>query len=538
VDTSGNVYIADSSNNRVRKVSGGTITTLAGSGVAGYSGDGGSAVGAQLEYPNAVAVDSAGNVYIVDAGNGRIRTVSPGGTITTVAGGGASLGDGGAATSAQLFNPEGVAVDASGYIYIADTLNQRIRRVSPGGIITTFAGTGTSGYAGDGGPATSAQVSYPTGVAVDAAGNVYVADSGNERIRKVTTNGNISTIAGNGSYGYSGDGGPATSAELEYPTSVSVDALGNLFIMDSLRVRMVSTSGIITTIAGNGKQGYFGDGGPATNAELNFPSGTALDSAGNIYVADTSNNAIRLLSPQLTYLVGDAYPFTADTAGNFGQGSLNTLSLITTLRAVTNLPGFLPATCSDRFDAMDSYPVDTATTRGGDGLLNTLDLIETLRRVTNIDTSRPTRTPRGLTCSTGASVQSRAAASVPEGGLLFGTPVANGGGGWRVPILLRANADLDLQGFSFSAGYDSVSPGTQLNFVAVGQQPGIVDHGVAGAIAIAWLEGWHAKAGQVVVGYLDTSISVNSLRLYGVSANAVNGGREVSISLPQQYRKP
>ncbi len=257
------------------------------------------------------------------------------------------------------------------------------------------------------------------------------------------------------------------------------------------------------------------------------------------------STAILFKATAIRYLVGDAFPYTADSAGNFGDGLLNTLDLITALRAVTNLPGFRPATCADRFDVMDAYPADggsdptiLAGRPGGDGLLDTRDLIVTLRRVTNIDTSRPTRVARGLTCPAGASPQSRTVAAQPEGSLEFGTPVANNSGGWRIPILLRAKADLDLQGLSFSAGYDSVSPSAQINFVSAGKKPGLVDHNLPGKIAMAWLDGWQAQAGQVVeMGYLETSLSAELLRIYGVSANAVSGGRTVEISLPQQYHK-
>ena len=217
-----------------------------------------------------MAVDASGNLYIADTGNNRIRKVSATGIITTVAGNGSAgySGDGGPATSAQLDGPEGVAVDGSGNLYIADTCNNRIRKVSATGIITTVAGNGSAGYSGDGGPATSAQLSLPAGVAVDGSGNLYIADSGNNRIRKVSATGIITTVAGNGSPGYSGDGGPATSAQLNQPAGVAVDASGNLYIADSSnnRIRKVSATGIITTVAGNGFDGYSGDGGPATSA--------------------------------------------------------------------------------------------------------------------------------------------------------------------------------------------------------------------------------------------------------------------------------
>src|SRR5271157_2250007 len=290
VDSAGNLYIADTYNDRIRKVSGGTITTVAGNGTNGFSGDGGPATSASLFWPYGVAVDSAGNLYIADSGNNRIRKVT-GGTITTVAGGGSGLGDGGPATSASLALPYGVAVDSAGNLYIADFGNNRIRKVS-GGTITTVAGNGTQGFSGDGGPATSASLFRPFGVAVDSAGNLYIGDSWNDRIRKVS-GGTITTVAGNGTAGFSGDGGPATSATLNWPAGVAVDPAGNLHIADSWndRIRKVS-GGTITTVAGGGN-GPLGDGGPATSASLNWSYGVAVDSAGNLYIADTNNNRIR-----------------------------------------------------------------------------------------------------------------------------------------------------------------------------------------------------------------------------------------------------
>jgi sugar lactone lactonase YvrE len=296
VDSAGNLYIADSGNYRIRKVSGGVITTVAGNGTFGFSGDNGPATGAQFTSPDGVAVDSAGNLYIEDSGNRRIRKVSNG-VITTVAGNGTPgfSGDNGPATSAQLNGPEGIAVDSAGNLYIGDSGNYRIRKVS-GGVITTVAGNGTEGYSGDNGPATSAQLRWVRGVAVDSAGNLYIADSGNDRIRKVS-GGVITTVAGNGTYGYSGDNGPATSARLRSPTGVAVDSAGNLYIADqsNSRIRKIS-NGVITTVAGSGTFGYSGDDGPATSAQLRFPTGVAVDSAGNIFIADSDNMRIRKVS--------------------------------------------------------------------------------------------------------------------------------------------------------------------------------------------------------------------------------------------------
>ena len=240
-------------------------------------------------------------------------TLSPG-EITTVAGDGTwgYSGDGGPATSAEMDSPESVAVDAAGNFYIADTQNNCIRKVDTSGVITTIAGNGTEGYSGDGGQATSAELALPYGVAVDAAGNLYIADTMNNVIRKVDSNGIITTISGNGyqqygggyqvfnNGGYSGDGGPAKSAEMDDPEAVAVDASGNLYIADTcnLRIRKMDTKGVITTVAGNGGGnanlgGYSGDGGPAANAELSQPVGVAVDAAGNLYIADMNNNRIR-----------------------------------------------------------------------------------------------------------------------------------------------------------------------------------------------------------------------------------------------------
>ncbi len=290
IDSSGNLYIADSLNNRVRKVAGTTISTIAGSGVFSYSGDGGPATAAQLNAPEAVAVDAAGNIYIADTANNVVRQISTKGVISTIAGNGTAGfgGDGGAAPSAQLSAPQGVAVDASGNVFVADTANARVRKIS-GGTITTVAGSGTQGYAGDGAAATSAQLITPVGLTVDKSGNLYITDVSASVVRKVAPNGIITTVAGNGSQGYSGDTGPAAAAMLNGPQGVAVDASGNLYISDTLNgvIRKVTASGTISTFAGNGIDGYAGDGGPATSAEFGSPTGIVVDSAGNLYIADS-----------------------------------------------------------------------------------------------------------------------------------------------------------------------------------------------------------------------------------------------------------
>ncbi|MBN1841374.1 MAG: hypothetical protein JW883_03705 [Deltaproteobacteria bacterium] len=297
IDTFGNIYIAEYGRQRIRKVdTNGIITTVAGGG--GSLDDGIPAVEAQLSSVYGVAVDASGDIYIADTYNHKVRKVDTNGIITTVAGGGGSLGDGGPAVEAHLSRPYGVAVDTSGNIYIADTYQNRIRKVDTKGIINTVAGTGSSGKVGDGGLAIWAQLYYPYDVAVDASGNIYVADTYNNRIRKVDKSGIIDIVAGVNFGGYSGDGGPAVGAQLYCPYDVEVDASGNLYIADAFnrRVRKVDTSGIITTLAGNGDGVFGGDGGPAVEASLTTPSGVAVDAAGNLYVADLNARRVRKVS--------------------------------------------------------------------------------------------------------------------------------------------------------------------------------------------------------------------------------------------------
>ena len=303
VDSAGNLFIVEINNNTVRKVAAGTgiITTVAGTGEDDYSGDGGPATSAELDYPTGVDVDNQDNLYIADTFNNRIRKVDGNtGTITTVAGYGVLgyTGDGGPATSAELYTPTGVRVDNAGNLYIADSGNHVIRKVAAGtGTITTIAGTGTKGYSGDGGPATNAELHYPNAVDLDSAGNLYIADTQNHRIREVAAStGTITTVAGDGTPGYTGDGGPATSAELYSPYLVWLDSADNLYIADTLNhaIRKVASgTGIISTVAGTGTVGYNGDGGLATSAEMNMAFSVAVDGPGNLYIADFGNNRIR-----------------------------------------------------------------------------------------------------------------------------------------------------------------------------------------------------------------------------------------------------
>lgn len=313
VDSGGDMYVADSSNQVVRKIdAAGRITTVAGNHSLGpgYSGDGGSAIDAQLNGPVAVALDGHGNLFIAEQGNSVIRKVDSAGRISTIAGnyslGPGYDGDGAGAVDAQLNQPMGIAIDPNNDIFIADSGNSVIRKVDGAGQITTVAGNYAKGpgYSGDGGQAVDAQLRLSRGLAVDTRGNLFIADTANDVIRKVDSSGKISTVAGNGSSadGYSGDQGQATAAQLRVPLDVAVDAGGNILIADTDNnlIRRVDSRGVITTIAGNHDliPGYGGDGGPATAARLATPWSVAIDRWGNVLVADTSNNVIRKLSKQ------------------------------------------------------------------------------------------------------------------------------------------------------------------------------------------------------------------------------------------------
>jgi len=345
------------------------ITTVAGNGTNRYGGDGGAATNASLNDPTGVVLDGSGNLYIADRSNQRVRKMDPNGIITTVAGNGATnfSGDGGAATNAGLYYPSGVGLDAAGNLYIGDQGHYRIRKVDTNGIITTVAGNGTSGYAGNGGQATSAKLAQTAGVALDGAGNLFIAGLNDNVVRKVDINGIITTVAGTGVAGpFSGDGGAATSATLDDPYDVALDASGNLYIADSgdYRIRKVNPSGVINTVAGSsGPFGFFyGDGGAATNAGLYWPSGVVLDFFGNLYMADSLHNRIRKVDTNgiITTVAGGA------TQGYSGDGGAATAAGLfdpsgVTLDASGNL--YIADTANNRIREVHfaGYPTLTLT---------------------------------------------------------------------------------------------------------------------------------------------------------------------------------
>jgi sugar lactone lactonase YvrE len=327
VDRWGNVFIADSCNHVVRRVDAvsGGMKIVAGTGVGGFGGDGGPATRAALQFPTGLAVDAAGNLFIADAGNFRVRRVDAGsGDIRTVAGTGyqTSNGDGGLAIHASLV-PHGVALDAAGNLYVTDNRFAQVRRVdAEAGTISTVVGTGTPGFSGDGGPARLAQIAFPWAVAVDGAGHLFIADSGNLRVRRVDgATGVITTVAGNGSFGAGGDGGPATEASFGWVFGLAPDASGNLFVADAyggfLR-RVDGMTGVITRVAGNGSWTFSGDGGQATGASLLYPTKAVADAGGNLFIADYQNARIRRVDSTtrvITTVVGTG---EAESSGDGG----------------------------------------------------------------------------------------------------------------------------------------------------------------------------------------------------------------------------
>lgn len=338
-DPAGNVYFCDRENHVVRKIdTKGIVTTIAGTGVPGYNGDNIPGAKAQLNTPWRVTIDPAGNLYIADSVNDRIRKLDTNGIITTIAGGGQPgyNGDGGKAINATLRIPEQAELDSFGNLYIADTGNNVIRKVDTNGIITTVAGngfgagvgnsTGNGAFSGDGGQATKAELNLPVSIALDPSDDIWISDQQNNIIRKVDTNGIITTVAGTyNKFNYTGDGGQATSATFYYPAGIARDAAGNIYITDSGNsvLRVLLTDGTIHTVAGNGATGYGGDGGPATQAKLNSPRQVAVGTFGEVYIADSFNNAIRKLTPAAT-TIGQ----TTNAFGNIPILAANTWIII------------------------------------------------------------------------------------------------------------------------------------------------------------------------------------------------------------------
>lgn len=330
----GKLYIADSANNVVRVISNGVISTFAGTaGAGGFSGDGAAATSAKLNRPSSVAVDSSGNVYIADTGNNVIRVVS-GGTIKTFAGsnsmGGGYTGDGGPATSGELDAPTAVALDSSSNVYMTDSVFNLVRKVS-GGNFSTIIGIGSTGQS----------LVHPNGLLVDSTGAIYISDT-SHRVLKYA-NSSLTTVAGTGDVGFSGDNGPAVKAVLNNPVGLAIDSADTLYIADpnEFRIRAVTANGVITTIAGSGRVGYVGDGGSALSAYLNFPSGVCVDGSGNIYIADTANHVIRQLSIGAPAIAANGVVSSASFLPKIAPGSLASIAgtnLATSTPPVANAP--------------------------------------------------------------------------------------------------------------------------------------------------------------------------------------------------------
>ncbi|MGA2577247.1 MAG: IPT/TIG domain-containing protein [Bryobacteraceae bacterium] len=442
--------------------SGQTIGTFAGNGTAGYTGDGGPAAQAEINRVVGLAVDAAGNIYLADQNNNVVRKVDTLGVITTFAGTGTAgySGDGGQATQAELSGPLGVCVAPNGGIYVNDYGNLRVREISPSGTITTVAGNGSTGNSGDGGLATAAEFVIPIRCAVDSSGNLFIVDQGAFNVRKVDGSGIISTYAGTGAQGFSGDNGPATQAEFNNPTWVTVDASGNLYVTDqfNFRIRMVSAaSGTITTVAGNGDNAFAGDGGQATSASLGYPGGTAVDSTGALFIVDGSNNRIREVESGIISTVAGT-----GTAGYTGDGGAP-------LQAELNSPFPLTLDSAGNLYVGDGdYSGDLTDNR--------------VREISGVAAPLASQTPGiGVGGVVSASTFGEFTSISPGTWIeIYGTDLAVGTQSWATADFSGVNAPTSLGGTSVTIGgqaafIDFISPG-QVNAlvpsnVATGAQP-------------------------------------------------------------------
>lgn len=394
-DYSGNVYFSDAANHVIRKIApSGIISTFAGTGIAGYSGDGFAATAAQLDHPLGICIDRSGNIIVADYNRACIRKISAAGIISTVAGTGVYgySSDGIPATTATLENPFGVAVDTAGNIYIGDQSDFRVRKVNVSGIINTVAGGGVFGYVGDGGPATMAGLLIPEGLAIDDTGNLYFADAGDQRIRKVDRAGNIWTVAGTGISGFSGDGMPGTAAQVANPNGVATDHFGNVYITDygNTRIRVLNAAGIINTCAGTGIVGYGGDGIPATAAKFNSAGNAAPDADGNLHIPDFNNYRLRMVGcitkPYMPAISGAAIvckgsplPLSDARTGGAWSSSNTAIAIVGSTGIVT---GIVPGTATITYTytnmcgsvaavhalKVDSIPADAGVIKGVDSV--------------------------------------------------------------------------------------------------------------------------------------------------------------------------
>ncbi|HTB22294.1 MAG TPA: hypothetical protein VK914_06285 [bacterium] len=416
-DGSGNLYIADHGNNRIQKVSpAGIISTLAGTGAYGFSGDNGPAGAATFANPQGLRSDLAGDVYVADTFNNRIRKISTAGIITTVAGDGAysSSGDNGPATAAGVNGPYAVALDPTGSnLYIAETLGNRIRKVDLiTGIITTVAGTGSGGFSGDGGPAVSAELSGPRGVLVDLSGNIFIADTFNNRIREVSA-GTINTVAGTGALGYSGDEGAALLATLRVPQGLAEDASGGIFLADTGNnvIRRFTVNGTIATVAGGGYT--LGDGGPAVGAGFNGPWDCTLDSSGNLYIADTYDYRVRIVTDCFTGIVLTASSTSTQSPSPTSTATATQTPLITATSTATKTPAITAsATATSTATPLTSTPTvsQTAASATVTGTSTPQTMTSTMT-----GTNTPTGSATGTSSATGSPSPTASVSSTPTG---------------------------------------------------------------------------------------------------------------------------